>query len=164
MLKFAAMSKNHTASGLVVREIQSNDFDSWLPLWNGYNAFYGRTGATALPAEITQATWTRFFNPIEPVFAMVAQDDGEIVGLVHYIFHRSTTRLGPVCYLQDLFTTPSRRKLGIGSALINSVYQQAALAGSNRVYWQTQTTNEAGRALYDKLAQHSGFIVYSHEL
>lgn len=158
------MSKNHTASGLVVREIQSNDFDSWLPLWNGYNAFYGRTGATALPAEITQTTWTRFFNPVEPVFAMVAQDDGEIVGLVHYIFHRSTTRFGPVCYLQDLFTAPSRRKQGIGNALINSVYQQAALAGSNRVYWQTQATNEAGRALYDKLAQHSGFIVYSQEL
>jgi hypothetical protein len=38
------------------------------------------------------------------------------------------------------------------------------LAGSNRVYWQTQATNEAGRALYDKLAKHSGFIVYSHEL
>jgi GNAT superfamily N-acetyltransferase len=158
------MSKNQTSSGLVVRAVQRSDFDAWLPLWNGYNAFYGRIGETALPAEITQETWLRFFNPIEPVFALVAENAGEVVGLVHYIFHRSTTRLGPVCYLQDLFTASSRRKLGIGSALIQNVYQQAKLAGSNRVYWQTQTTNEAGRALYDKLAKHSGFIVYSHEL
>ena len=87
-----------------------------------------------------------------------------MVGLAHYIFHRSTTRLGPVCYLQDLFTAPKRRQLGVGKALISKVYKQAMLAGSNRVYWQTQATNEAGRALYDKLAKHSGFIVYSHEL
>lgn len=158
------MSENHTSSGLVIREVRRNDFDAWLPLWNGYNAFYGRIGETALPAEISQETWLRFFNPIEPVFALVAENAGEVVGLAHYIFHRSTTRLGPVCYLQDLFTSPSRRKLGIGNSLIQNVYQQAKLAGSNRVYWQTQTTNEAGRALYEKLAKHSGFIVYSHEL
>ena len=157
------MSSIQTPS-VMVREIRPTDFDQWLRLWDGYNAFYGRSGATALPAEITQSTWKRFFNPIEPVFARVAEDAGEIVGLVHYIFHRSTTRLGPVCYLQDLFTAPKQRGLGVGKALIHSVYEQAKLAGAGRVYWQTQSGNEAGRALYDKLAKHSGFIVYSHEL
>ena len=150
--------------GLMVREIRPTDFDQWLRLWDGYNAFYGRSGTTALPAEITQSTWERFFNPIEPVFARVAEDAGEIVGLVHYIFHRSTTRLGPVCYLQDLFTAPKQRGLGVGKALIHSVYEQAKLAGASRVYWQTQSGNEAGRTLYDKLAKHTGFIVYSHEI
>ena len=158
------MSKPQTSSSLLVREIRATDFDQWSNLWDGYNAFYGRSGATALPAEITQTTWQRFFNPVEPVFARVAEDEGEIVGLVHYLFHRSTTRLGPVCYLQDLFTTPQKRGSGVGRALIQAVYEQAALAGSSRVYWQTQSSNEAGRALYDKLAKHSGFIVYSHEL
>ena len=148
----------------MVREIRPTDFDQWLRLWDGYNAFYGRSGTTALPTEITQSTWERFFNPIEPVFARVAEDAGEIVGLVHYIFHRSTTRLGPVCYLQDLFTAPKQRGLGVGKALIQSVYEQAKLASASRVYWQTQSGNEAGRALYDKLAKHTGFIVYSHEI
>jgi hypothetical protein len=32
------------------------------------------------------------------------------------------------------------------------------------VYWQTRAGNAAGRALYDKVARHLGFIVYSHEL
>lgn len=158
------MSKSDAATTVVVREVQPHDFEAWLSLWDGYNAFYGRAGATGLAKEITQKTWERFFNPIEPVFALVAEDAGEVVGLAHYIFHRSTTRLGPVCYLQDLFTAPKKRQLGVGKALISKVYKQAMLAGSNRVYWQTQATNEAGRALYDKLAKHSGFIVYSHEL
>ncbi|MOA16879.1 Acetyltransferase (GNAT) family protein [compost metagenome] len=152
------------STGVLIRELQAADFAAWHALWTGYNAFYGRSGETALAPQITQTTWERFFNPIEPVFAMVAEDAGEMVGLVHYLFHRSTTRLGPVCYLQDLFTAPAQRGRGVGKALIEAVYQQAVQAGASRVYWQTQTSNEAGRALYDKVAQHSGFIVYSHEL
>jgi hypothetical protein len=31
------------------------------------------------------------------------------------------------------------------------------------VYWQTHTTNAAGRLLYDKLAAHMGFIVYAKD-
>jgi len=44
------------------------------------------------------------------------------------------------------------------------VYEAARNAGSSRVYWQTQVGNQAGRALYDKVAKHFGFIVYSYEL
>jgi GNAT superfamily N-acetyltransferase len=98
------------------------------------------------------------------VHALVAESAGRIVGLAHYIFHRSTTRLHDVCYLQDLFTTPDRRGLGVGRQLIEAVYDKARAAGSSRVYWQTHTDNAAGRALYDKVAGHLGFIVYAHEL
>jgi ribosomal protein S18 acetylase RimI-like enzyme len=84
--------------------------------------------------------------------------------LVHYLFHRSTSRLQDVCYLQDLFVLPSHRGRRIGQDLIEAVYAAAAAAGCTRVYWQTQVSNTAGRALYDRVAQHAGFIVYSHEL
>ncbi len=146
-----------------IRFVQRDDFVNWQRLWDGYNAFYGRTGATALPEDITLTTWERFFNPIEPVFALVAASEGALVGIVHYLFHRSTTRIEPVCYLQDLFTEPQQRGQGIGKGLILSVYEQARAAGASRVYWQTQASNDAGRALYDRVAKHLGFIVYSHE-
>src|SRR5271165_5657169 len=87
-----------------VRDIVPADFDEWKPLWDGYNAFYGREGATALPLEVTLQTWSRFFDVYEPVHALVAEQDGRLLGLVHYIFHRSTNSIAPVCYLQDLFT------------------------------------------------------------
>ena len=92
--------------------------------------------------------------------ALAAQRDGQLVGLTHYLFHRSTTRLEPTCYLQDLFTLPSERGKGVGRQLIEGVYERAKLAGVHRVYWQTQVTNTAGRKLYDKVATHDGFIVY----
>ncbi|MES3003815.1 MAG: GNAT family N-acetyltransferase [Pseudomonadota bacterium] len=147
-----------------IRPIAREDLAQWRPLWDGYNAFYGRVAATALPETITATTWERFFNPVEPVFGLVAESNGRLVGITHYLFHRSTTRLEPVCYLQDLFTTAEQRGLGVGRALILGVYAQARAAGANRVYWQTQAGNTAARTLYDKVAKHQGFIVYANEV
>jgi GNAT superfamily N-acetyltransferase len=145
---------------LSVRPVARQDYDQWLSLWDGYNAFYGRAGATALSPEITQTTWARFFDAYEPVHALVAEQDRQLVGLAHYIFHRSTTALGPNCYLQDLFTSETARGKGVGRALINAVYERAKNAGSSRVYWLTHETNQTARELYDKVAEDSGFVMY----
>ena len=152
------------AMPVLIRPIAPTDLQGWKPLWDGYNAFYGRQGTTALPAAITEATWSRFFDPAEPVFALVAVAGDELVGLAHYLFHRSTTRLELTCYLQDLFTRQSERGRGIGRALIEGVLAEAKAAGIHRVYWQTHETNTAGRLLYDKLAKHHGFIVYAQDV
>ena len=150
----------------VVRALQAADRAAWQPLWDGYNAFYGRHGATALRPEITESTWQRFFDPQEPMFALVAQDsaNGELIGLTHYLFHRSTSRIELSCYLQDLFTAPAQRGRGVATALIEAVYEQAGAAGTRRVYWQTHESNAVGRRVYDKVAKREGFIVYAHDL
>src|SRR5881392_3155746 len=108
-----------------IRPVRRSDYDAWRPLWDGYNTFYGRTGPTALPEEITRATWERFFDTSEPINALVAEESGHLIGLAHYLFHRSTTRLRDVCYLQDLFTAESARGRGVGRHLIEAVYQAA---------------------------------------
>ena len=149
------MSKN-----LIVRFATRQDYDQWLPLWDGYNAFYGRSGTTALAPEITRMTWARFFDAYEPMHALVAESDGALLGLTHYLFHRSTTSIEPTCYFQDLFTNEAARGKGVGRALINGVYDQAKLAGSSRVYWQTHETNRTAMQLYDKVAERPGFVIY----
>jgi GNAT superfamily N-acetyltransferase len=145
---------------LSIRPVTQQDYDQWLSLWDGYNKFYGRSGATALAPEITRMTWSRFFDAYEPVHALVAESDGKLLGLTHYLFHRSTTAIAPNCYLQDLFTIEGARGKGVGRALINAVYDLAKLAGAPRVYWQTHETNTTAMQLYDKVAERSGFIVY----
>jgi GNAT superfamily N-acetyltransferase len=146
---------------LAVRPIAPGDREAWQPLWDGYNAFYGRAGPTALPAEITETTWARFFDEGEPVHALVAEREGRIIGIVHYLFHRSTTMIGLNCYLQDLFTDAQARGGGVGRALIEAVYERARAAGSTRVYWQTHETNKTAMRLYDQVAKNGGFVVYS---
>jgi len=144
----------------VIRPVEPGDYDAWRGLWDGYNAFYGRSGQTALADEITQLTWQRFLDESEPMHALVAVSNGAMVGLVHYLFHRSTILVAPTCYLQDMFTRPDARGMGVGQALIEAVYARARAAGSQRVYWQTHESNTTAMALYNRLAERSGFLVY----
>src|SRR5882762_9861573 len=147
------------ATPFTIRPTAVEDVDKWQPLCQGYNLFYGRP---TLPAEITQMTWSRFFDAYEPMHSLIAERNGELLGLVHYLFHRSTIHIAPVCYLQDLFATEAARGQGVGHALIEAVYERAKEAGSPRVYWQTHETNSTAMKLYDKVAERSGFVVYRH--
>lgn len=142
----------------LIRPARPDDFDRWLPLWDGYNAFYGRSGRTA-PA-MARATWARFHDAAEPMRVLVAEQGGEIVGVAHYLFHRSTTTMTDSCYLQDLFTVEAARGQGVGRALIEAVYDAARAAGAARVYWQTHESNATAMRLYDQVAEKSGFLVY----
>lgn len=161
------MNEEHvptTDAGFLLREVERSDFAQWKPLWDGYNAFYGRKGKTALAEEITERTWSRFFDAYEPMHAVVAERDEKLIGLVHFLFHRSTITIEPSCYLQDLFTLESARGKGVGRGLILEVYRRAKLAGCCRVYWHTHEMNQTAMELYDKVAEKSGFVVYRKNL
>jgi GNAT superfamily N-acetyltransferase len=149
---------------LLIRRAVPEDFDRWLPLWEGYNAFYGRSGATALPNEVTQAVWRWFFAADEPIHALVAESNGELLGFAHYLFHRTTASIAQTCYLRDLYTGAAARGMGVATALIARVGDEARSAGSPNVYWQTHENNRVARKLYDKVAERSGFVVYQKPL
>lgn len=150
--------------GVSVRRASPDDKEQWLPLWAGYNAFYGREGATALPDEVTADRWTAFLSPEVPMWALVAERGGRLLGLAHYLFHLSTTSLSPSCYMQDLFTAPEARGMGVGEALIEAVADRARAAGSVSIYWQTHHTNATARRLYDRVAAQSEFLIYRMSL
>lgn len=139
-----------------IRPIEPGDKDRWLPLWRGYQAFY----KVQIPDAVTNLTWSRFFDDGAPMHAFVAEDGPGLLGLVHYVFHASTWTEGPYVYLQDLFTAESARGRGVGRALIEAVYDAAKTAKAARVYWLTHETNTTAMALYDKVADKSGFIQY----
>ncbi len=139
-----------------VRPLGAGDRAAWEPLWAGYLAFYG----ASLAPETTDTTWGRLMEAAEPMHVIGAFADGTLVGIVHYIFHRSTWTVGNYCYLQDLFTVEAARGQGVGRALIEAVYVRAREAGASRVHWLTQEGNATARALYDTLADRPGFIQY----
>lgn len=141
---------------LDIRPVGAADHAAWLPLWQAYQRFY----AAEIPTATSAVTWQRFLDPAEPMHAALAWRDGAAVGMVHWIFHRSCWTVGDYCYLQDLYVAEGQRGGGIGRALIEHVNAQAVAAGASRVHWLTQETNYAGRQLYDRLAERSGFIQY----
>jgi GNAT superfamily N-acetyltransferase len=140
----------------IIRPARETDFERWHPLWLGYQEFY----RARIPDEATRATWNRFFDEREPVHCLVAERNGRLVGLAHYLFHRSTWLVEPSCYLNDLFVDPSGRRSGVARKLLDAVYEAADKAGAAKVYWLTHETNAAARLLYDQVARHRGFIQY----
>ncbi len=141
---------------LVIRPVGVHERAAWEPLWKGYQTFY----EVALSDEVTATTWARLHDPAEPMFVVGAYLDGKLAGIVHYLFHRSCWTVGNYCYLQDLFVAKDARKRGIGRALIEAVENEARAAGASRVYWLTKEDNATARALYDQVAERSGFIQY----
>ena len=144
------------ADKIAIRPVGEDEREAWNPLWAGYLAFYKST----LPREISDLAWQRFHDPDEQIFALGGYVDGELMGIAHYLFHRSTWALHRYCYLEDLYVAEGARGLGLGRALIEAVYAKAQAANASRVYWLTQSDNAQARILYDKVADNLGFIQY----
>ena len=132
---------------LRIRPISQNDKTRWLELFKQYIEFY----KSQLSNEQYELTWQRI-NSEYNMHGLLAEKDGQIIGLAHYIFRPDTWEVADFCYLEDLYVDPKARGVGIGRALIKSVEQIAIEKGSKRLYWTTAEDNEVARKLYDKLA------------
>jgi ribosomal protein S18 acetylase RimI-like enzyme len=141
---------------VTIREIREGDKPTWLELWQGYLDFY----QADIPEIQNELTWTRVLDRDFNIYGLVAEIDGAVCGIVHYSFQTSTWAENNYCYLEDLFVDPATRGSGVGRALIDAVRSIAEEAGSSRLYWNTESTNDTARKLYDSFAQESGFVQY----
>ncbi len=141
-----------------IREVEAADHDQWKPMYEGYLIYY----ETEPEEQQMQSVWQRLLDDNSGIFGLVAEDNvGTLFGMTHYLFHANVKFENPVCYLQDLYTTPDARSRGIGRALIEDVYKRAVEYGAEQTYWMTQEFNYAGRMLYDKVGEKTPFIKYS---
>lgn len=143
-----------------VRPLNSKDKSRWLELWHGYLTFY----ETSLSSEQTELTWKRLMDSNYGVFGLVAEKDGAIVGITHFMYRPSTWTPKDYCYLEDLFVDPTVRGSGAGRALISKVIELAKEHGAGRVYWTTKESNAQARILYDSFIQVSEFVQYRFPL
>ena len=145
---------------VLIRPLKPDDRPGWETLWAAYNAFYGRAGDAALPVDVVETSWARLMDPQEEVNGLVAERDGELIGLAHFIFHQNMIQIAKTCYLQDLFTAPEARGLGVGRALIEKVSEVCRSKGIHDIYWHTHTENALARSLYCSVACNTEFLVY----
>jgi ribosomal protein S18 acetylase RimI-like enzyme len=145
-----------SALSSTIRPIAPDERVNWERLWRAYLTFYG-SSQSPQDADIT---WDRLHDPDEPMFGYGAYEGNELRGIVHFLFHRSFWTASDYCYLQDLFVSEAARGQGRGRALIEAVAKRALEDGAGRVYWLTREDNQAARALYEKVADRSGFIQF----
>ena len=141
----------------IIRSIRAEDRERWNPLWQGYLIFYREE----LPAEQTELTWSRLIDDEFELHGLVAEIDGELVGLAHFSFTHSTWSENRDLYLEDLFVSASVRGQGLGKALILALDEVAREEGSRKVWWETHKDNAVARRLYDSVAELSEFVKYT---
>lgn len=106
-------------------------------------------------------TWERLVARDE-IRGIAARLDGTMVGIAHYLFHASIWRESR-CYMADLFVAPEVRRQGVATAMVRWVARDAEEHDAPRLYWNTELDNVGARALYDKVANYKGVIVYSYQ-
>jgi len=145
-------------NALTIRPLRAEDRSAWAEMWHDYLAFY----ETSVPDEVYDTTFARLLGDDPQDFScFVAELDGKLLGLTHYLFHRHAWKVENVCYLQDLFARLEARGTGVGRALIQAVYDEADLRGAPSVYWLTQEFNHTARQLYDRIGKQTPFIRYN---
>lgn len=143
-----------------IRPVTAEDHAAWLPLWHAYLAFY----KTELDQSVSEVTWQRMLDANEPTHAALAWQNGQAVGMVNFIYHRSNWSIHDACYLQDLFVVPELRGTGLGRLLIEHVYASAKADGCDKVHWLTHETNATAIQLYERIAERGGFIQFRKAL
>jgi ribosomal protein S18 acetylase RimI-like enzyme len=139
-----------------IRPLSPGDRAAWQPLWDAYLVFY----ESELPADVTDDVFERLASGEGLHGAIAWSEDGEALGLVHWLFHPSTWSRNDYCYLEDLYVAPAARGLGVGRELIAHVQGAAKAEGASKVYWLTHDSNTGAQALYDRVADRTGFIHY----
>ena len=142
---------------LIIRSLKLDDKPEWVKLWRSYLKYY----STSLSDEVFHQTFSRLLDTnLTEQNGLIAIKDGKSVGIVHFIYHPHNWRIEDVCYLQDLYTDPNFRGLGIGRRLMEAVYEVADANNTPNVYWLTGEFNKTARQLYDRIGNLTPFIKY----
>ncbi len=145
------------STAVTIRPLRPDDRAEWEEMWRDYLGFY----ESEVSGEVYDTTFARLLGDDPQDFScFVAELDGALVGLTHYLFHRHAWKVERVCYLQDLYARPQARGTGVGRALIQAVYDEADRQGAPNVYWLTQEFNHTARQLYDRIGKLTPFLKY----
>lgn len=139
---------------IIVRPLRPDDYAKWLPLWDGNNLGQSDPAVTAV-------TWHRLCDPEnQQVNGLCAEQNGELLGIVHYILHPTTGNITPVCYMQDVYVSPDHRRKGVGKRLVEAVTKIGAQEKWARMYWLTQDSNHEAKEMYKNFGVKLNFSFY----
>jgi GNAT superfamily N-acetyltransferase len=105
----------------------------------------------------TEDLRTHLFGTRPYAEALVAEDDGRVVGFALFFHNYSTFLARPGLYLEDLFVLPEHRRKGHGRALLRELARVAVQRRCGRFDWSVLDWNEPAMKFYASLgAQRMG--------
>lgn len=139
-----------------LRPVAESDREGWSELFRGYRDFY----ALEPDESVVDTVWRWLLDDAHELQGLVAERDGRLLGIAHWRRFSRPSRGGTAIFLDDLFTAPSSRGEGIGTALIARLQEIAASEGLLEVRWITSESNVGAQRLYERIAQRTPFLTY----
>ncbi len=81
---------------------------------------------------------------------LVAEDDGELVGLCTAYLELNSVRYGQRCWVEDLAVHPERRSRGIGDALLDAAQDWARARGATHLELDTGLARTDAQRFYER--------------
>lgn len=145
----------------MIRAIAAADRAAWQRLFTAYGVFY----ETQFTDDVIAAVWTLLLESGSGVDALVAEQDGGVVGFAHYRSHPDTFTGGRDWFLDDLYVDPDARGAGHATALIEHVADLARSTGTaGTLRWITAADNERAQRVYDRIATKTTWVTYEKSL
>lgn len=134
-----------------IRRAEVQDVERLAPLFDAYRQFYSAPsnvdGASAFLAARLERE--------ESIVLLALSSTGAVIAFTQLYPSFSSTMLGAVVVLNDLFVAPDWRRHGVAARLIEEVVTYARRTGAVRVELSTHHTNVRARQIY--IAR--GFVV-----
>lgn len=127
-----------------IKEFTIDQIDQLVELFNDYRIFYGKQGDTSGAKKFLLE---RIGNK-ESVIYVAGNDSGQLVGFVQLYPLFSSTNMGRLWLLNDLYVAPEYRGLKISKLLIDRSKQLARETNAIGISLETAKTNDIGNNLY----------------
>jgi GNAT superfamily N-acetyltransferase len=112
--------------------------------------FYGATQIEALDLRIRQISEALFDDP-PSAYALLAWDDGNLLGFAAYSFLWPAIGLTRSLFLKELYIAERARRKGVGKLLMEHLHALAVKRGCSRVEWNTDRENLDAQRFYADL-------------
>jgi GNAT superfamily N-acetyltransferase len=133
------------ADSIRIRPAENRDCEAIFRLVNGLAHAVGDSGKIVG----TVADLETYGFGESPLFhALLAEVDGEAVGLCLYFYTYSTWLGTPGIYVQDLFISQAARGTGLGRRLLENVAAVGRAANANHLRLAVYQENEAAQQFY----------------
>ena len=126
-----------------------DDYGQWRGLFRGYADFYQVSSTD----RGVQATRSWLIDADHACTGLVAEKQGQLVGLAHFYSMPIPSRGQIIGFFDDLFVVLGHRSSGVEVALIITIKAKTLSLGIVR--WITRVDNDGARSWYDKLAEET---------
>lgn len=136
-------------NAVVIRKAVEADSEKIWVLMRDLAVFEQYIDVFAVTPEVVRESGFRKEPP--DFYCILADNAGEIAGILVYYFLPYTAMNKPAVFLKELYVDQKHRGKKVGEKLMNALHTEAKVHNCCQIKWTVAPWNEAGKKFYERL-------------